>query len=272
MPDKPSPAAADGGAYLGQSARAHRYCAMTYPKGYVGASGAADERSRLLRETRYKWLNGSLLRFWFFDQPKKWAGTETDRGVVRQAFRLWKALGIGLEFAEVENRQEADIRIAFGAGDGSWSYLGTDVLTPREDPRTMNFGWSLTERPAEGLDTALHEVGHTLGFPHEHQNPFAGIVWDEPAVYQSLAAPPNHWSEDKTRQNIIGKLQADQVQGSSWDPNSIMHYPFDAGLILAPKKYAGGLFPKGGLSARDRKWARTFYPELKPKATRTTPG
>ena len=27
-------------------------------------------------------------------------------------------------------------------------------------------------------DTALHGIGHTLGLPHEHQNPNAGIVWD----------------------------------------------------------------------------------------------
>ena len=31
----------------------------------------------------------------------------------------------------------------------------------------MNFGWDLTQ-PGE-IDTALHEIGHTIGFPHEHQ-------------------------------------------------------------------------------------------------------
>lgn len=270
MAKKSSTSSTDSGAYLGQAARGHRYCTVTYPTGYLPARADGDERSRLLRETRYKWLNGTRLRFWFFDKPKKWAGTEAERNVVRQAFRLWKALGIGLEFVEAKTRKEADIRISFMAGDGAWSYIGTDVLTRREDPRTMNFGWSLTEDPADGLDTALHEIGHTLGFPHEHQNPFAGIVWNEAAVYKSLAAPPNRWSKTTTRHNIIDKLQADKVQGSSWDPNSIMHYPFEPGLILQPAKYGkSGLFPKGGLSARDRKWAKAFYPELKPQAIRT---
>lgn len=257
------------GAPLAQAARTHRYCAVTYPKGYTQPARADDERTRLLRETEYKWLNGSQLRYWFFDKPKKWAGTEEDREVVRQAFRMWKALGIGLEFAEVDSAKDADLRIAFQDGDGSWSYIGTDVLTKREDPRTMNFGWSLTEDPAEGLDTALHEIGHSLGFPHEHQNPFAGMVWDEDAVYKALAAPPNKWSKATTRHNIIDKLQADKVQGSSWDPHSIMHYPFEAGLIVQPEKYRKGLRPRGGLSARDRKWAKAFYPELKPNAIKT---
>ena len=268
MASMPSTRSAGDGAYLGEAARGRRYCAVSYPEGYMPARPDADKRTRLLRETKYKWLNGSRLRFCFFDKPRKWAGTEADREVVRRAFRAWKALGIGLEFTEVANLKEADIRIAFEDGDGSWSYIGTDVLTRRQDPRTMNFGWSLVEDPAEGMDTALHEIGHTLGFPHEHQNPFAGIVWDEAAVCKALAAPPNRWSRATTRRNIIDKLQADKVQGSSWDPNSVMHYPFEAGLIVQPKKYAKGLFPRGGLSARDRKWALAFYPALKPQAVK----
>ncbi|WP_374089487.1 hypothetical protein [Methylomicrobium lacus] len=61
----------------------------------------------------------------------------------------------------------------------------------------MNFGWNLTEAASE-IDTAIHEIGHTLGFPHEHQNPNSGIAWDEEAVYHSLAQPPNSWSREVT--------------------------------------------------------------------------
>ena len=265
MASKPKP---KEGAYLAQAVRVHHYCAVDYPKGFMPLKPGADERTRLLRETAYKWLNGTRIRYYFFAKPKAWAGNEANRAVVRQAFQMWKSLGIGLEFVEVQNQAEADVRIAFLDGDGSWSYIGTDNLTKRQDPRTMNFGWSLTDDPAEGLDTALHEIGHTLGFPHEHQNPFAGIVWNEAAVYKALAAPPNGWSKATTKHNIIDKLQADKVQGSTWDPNSVMHYPFEAGLIIQPKKYAKGLHPKGGLSARDRKWVRSFYPPIKPEAVK----
>ena len=52
------------------------------------------------------------------------------------------------------------------------------------------------------------------------------------------------------------------MQGSSWDPNSVMHYEFNAGLILKPAKYQAGLWPKGGLSRRDRSWVRQFYPPI----------
>ena len=42
---------------------------------------------------------------------------------------------------------------------------------------------------------------------------------------------PNSWPREKTFWNIIRKIPPDSVQGSSWDPDSIMHYPFEAGLI-----------------------------------------
>lgn len=243
-----------------------RYCAAKFPPARKFAPGVDASRARLIRQTADKWMNGTTLRYWFFDKPKKWTAKNVQKDVVREAFRKWKALGIGLEFAEVKNKAEADVRIAFDQTDGSWSYIGTDVRTKRSDPRTMNFGWDLTEDPQEGMDTAIHEIGHTLGFPHEHQNPFAGIVWNEPAVYASLAAPPNKWSKATTFHNIIEKIVPDTVQGSRWDPDSVMHYPFEAGLIDKPAKYRPGLTPAGGLSARDRTWALKFYPGIKVSA------
>ena len=115
------------------------------------------------------------------------------------------------------------------------------------------------------IDTAVHEIGHSLGYPHEHQNPNAGIVWNEEAVYAALAKPPNEWSRSVTYYNIIRKISADEVQGSSWDPDSIMHYPFEAGLIEKPAKYKTGLTPAPGLSTRDKEWVRKFYAPLGPQ-------
>jgi hypothetical protein len=227
-----------------------------------------------------KWANGTTLRYSFFtDQNahgsmvtyadgtqewRTWVGAEVQRQIVRKAFEKWKSVGIGLDFKEVQDRAEAEIRIGFMEGDGTWSYLGTDVLKHGAAERTMNFGWDL--RGAGGEDTALHEIGHTLGLPHEHQNPKAGIVWDEEAVYTALAAPPNNWPRETTFHNIISKIPADSVQGSDWDANSIMHYPFDAGMILQPEKYrTEPLMPAGGLSERDKAWVLTFYPAMEPE-------
>lgn len=235
----------------------YAYCELPIVPEPVFEADVNPGRADALRIIRTKWVNGTVLHYHFFD------GREQERDVVREAFDLWKNVGIGLRFEEVDSPTEAEIKIAFVRGAGSKSFVGTDAidLAPGPDERTMNFGWDLTRHPSE-IDTAVHEIGHAIGFPHEHQNPNAGIVWNEEAVFADLAGPPNGWSRDKTFFNIIRKIDPDTVQGSEWDPNSIMHYPFKAGLINEPAKYRAGLFPAGGLSARDTTWVRTFYPPL----------
>ncbi len=114
------------------------------------------------------------------------------------------------------------------------------------------------------VDTAIHEIGHTLGFSHEHQNPNAGIVWDEDAVYADLAGSVNFWSREKTHHNIIRKLNPGDVHGSRWDKDSSMHYQFKAGLIDSPQRYqTQPLIPARGLSNVDKREVKSFYPPLR---------
>ncbi|MGF7213458.1 hypothetical protein GGE65_008101 [Skermanella aerolata] len=253
-----------------------RYCSTSPALAPVLPLSINPGRASAILSLADKWANGTVLHYYFFDQASdretvhfsdgtsrevSWVGSNVDKEVVRQAFADWKELGIGLEFKEVDVRDEAEIRIGFMDGDGSWSYIGTQVLNSGPNERTMNFGWSL--QGSDGRDTAIHEIGHTLGLPHEHQNPNAGIVWNEEAVYADLADPPNSWSREKTFHNIIRKLPADSVQGSTWDPDSVMHYPFKAGLILKPEEFmTEPLTPAGGLSNRDDTWVKSFYPPI----------
>ena len=233
-------------------------CALPPVEERTLAPTVDPNRARLIRLFGKKWVNGTELHYYFFDRDQHGG----DVNVVRNAFDVWKELGIGLKFSEVATPSEAEIRIGFIQNDGAWSYVGRDILNAGQGQRTMNFGWSLTN-PREDIDTAVHEIGHTLGFPHEHQNPISGIVWDEAAVYAALAQPPHGWDEDTTYYNIIRKIPADRVQGSVWDKNSIMHYPFEPGLILQPVEFlTNGLQPTPGLSARDRTWVKTFYPTM----------
>jgi Astacin (Peptidase family M12A) len=250
------------------------YCAMPPQPRRVFKPGVSPQRESLINIFASKWVSGTTLRYYFFDRDTdgekvlftdgstrfiSWVGGEEQRAVVRQAFDVWSATGIGIAFKEVPDREEAEMRIGFMEGDGAWSFLGRDILKHGPNERTMNFGWDLT--PRHELDTAVHEIGHTLGFPHEHQNPKAGIVWDEEAVYAALAQPPNGWNRDQTFWNIIRKLDPGEVQGTAWDPDSVMHYPFEPGLIKEPARYfKEGLRPAGGLSERDKSWVRALYP------------
>ena len=226
-------------------------------------SNISNWRASLIRITEKKWVNGTVLKYYFLDEPSNWRGDDDQKDAVREAFSEWKQLGIGLEFSEVSDPREAQIRIGFNQNDGSWSYVGRDNVDFATDPRerTMNFGWDLTTN--YGHDTALHEIGHALGFSHEHQNPKSGIQWDEQAVIDYFSGSPNYWSEEVTRHNILRKLNANETGGSDWDKDSIMHYQFPGGLIIKPEEYQNSpLTPEAGLSPADIMEALRFFPSL----------
>ncbi len=231
---------------------------------------ANPHRTAAILSTRAKWMNGTVLHYCFFALPSPIGVPPVQAAAVRAAFAAWKSVGIGLEFEEVKHLSEAEIRVGYSEAMGrSESAVGRQVLTVPLNEPTTQYGWSL--RSQYGRGTALHELGHVLGMEHEHQNPYAGITWHEEAVYTSLGGPPNRWSRADTYHNILEKLTPEQVQGSQWDPNSIMEYPFDPGMIDVPDQYdRDGLEPPGTLSAADKAWARTWYPPLKAKAATLT--
>lgn len=226
--------------------------------------GLDDMRVLSILLTREKWANGTVLHYHFLDQA---AALGPQIAVVRKGFKRWKDLGIGLEFVEVNNPQDAEIRITFDRRLGSWSHIGTACLSVATAKATMNFGWNLTND--FGWATTLHEIGHALGMPHEHQNPKAGIVWDEPKVIATYSGPPNSWDVPKIRHNILRKLPASTISaGSEWDPKSIMHYRIIPGLIKSPAPFDATGTPENlELSQQDVAFAKTFYPSLRRQDT-----
>jgi Astacin (Peptidase family M12A) len=236
-------------------------CSMPVVPPRVLGPDVSPDRERLIVTIGKKWLNGTKLRYFFMPSRSSIGGT-AQKQLVRDGFARWRDIGIGITFEEVSSISASDIRIGFVEGDGSWSFIGRDIRSvPGPTERTMNFGWDLTQDPRKA-DVAVHEIGHTLGFPHEHQNPFAGIVWDEIETLRVFGGPPNNWNEATVRHNILRKLSTAEVTGTQWDPDSIMHYGFPAGVITAPQQYRGGLTPHGGLSPHDIAQAKLFYPPL----------
>lgn len=250
----------DGPQKSKKAAKSRYHCAVPPVAERVFDAKVTRNRARLIRSTDAKWANGTVLHYHFLQKPKKLRGRETEEEVVRKAFGIWKDVGIGLEFAEVETAAEAEIKIAFLRGDGAWSYYKNDILECGPTEQTMNFGWNVSNE----IDTPIHEIGHTIGFPHEHQNPNAGIEWNEEKVY-AFFKENDDWNREETHDNVIKKLDPDDVRGSKWDPKSIMHYDFSAELIDEPSPYnTKGVDRPVELSTLDKKWVKKFYPPLGP--------
>jgi hypothetical protein len=167
-------------------------------------------RTRAISPIGKLWINGSTLRIRFL------GGTQQQHDMVRRYAPQWtQYANLNFDFGNVV---DAEIRIAF-EDDGAWSYIGTDAKGIHVSQPTMNFGW---------LDEAvvLHEFGHAIGLGHEHQNPDGGIKWNEPVVIRDLSGPPNRWDIATIRHNVLHKYSHDQVNGTDFDPKSIMLYSF----------------------------------------------
>ena len=129
---------------------------------------------------------------------------------------------VNLKF-EFVNYSSAIIRINFDINSGSWSYLGKDAEYIPNEEATMNFGWF-------DIATVLHEFGHMLGLIHEHQSPFGQpIPWNKTAVYE-WAAVTQKWSKQQTDAQILNKYNSTLLNGTVFDPKSIMLYFYERKL------------------------------------------
>lgn len=192
--------------------------------------------------------------------------------------------------------EESHIRISFGIPNQAWSMIGSDALQVPKNQPTMNLGWldddiqyDVPELKGTGM-VVLHEFGHAMGMIHEHQNPKGNpIVWNKPVVYEELART-NGWNKQLVDRNVFQKYgdyelcqqakeeediikrkleiqnycQGELVNGSEYDPESVMHYFFPARWIKeGPKK----LLVNETFSKTDKKWLRKYYgvPEPKPE-------
>ncbi len=86
-------------------------------------ANVSDQRASLIRINEKKWVNGTVLHYCFLDEPANRRGGDDQKDAVRNSFSEWKQLGIGLEFSEVTDPQDAEIRIGFDQNGGSWSYV-----------------------------------------------------------------------------------------------------------------------------------------------------
>jgi hypothetical protein len=167
----------------------------------------ADERLKPLSLVSFsgkRFRNGRTLKVFFIGSWPDWA---SDRVIA--LMKRWSHQA-NIHIERTADRAASDIRVDKDPSEGSWSYLGTDILGIPKDEMTMNLGWILdTENDFEASRrVVVHEMGHTLSFGHEQAHPEGDIDWNREAVYAYYGGPPNNWSRAQVNAQVFKSIRA----------------------------------------------------------------
>lgn len=210
--------------------------------------GANTTKAALQKDSR--WKSGDKITVAFLE------GDTQLKKRVREVAERWTAPGLANLKLAFDDNPNADIRITFVQGDGSWSTVGTTCRRVPKGKATMNYGWIDAGSSDEDVrSVVLHEFGHALGLIHEHQNPTGGIKWNREAVIRELSGPPNSWSVEEIEFNVLDTAEPGDVETTVMDEKSIMMYPIPASWTT--DGFSAGF--NSNLSDLDRKFIRKQY-------------
>jgi hypothetical protein len=168
------------------------------------------------------------------------------------------AWGASCNVQFTETATNPQVRIARTAGDGYWSYLGTDVLQIAAGQPTMNLdSFTMNTADLEFYRVVRHETGHTLGFPHEHLRREIVQRINRAKAIQYFESTQG-WSEAQVIAQVLTPLDASALIASAQaDIHSIMCYWLPASIMTDNIAVDGGT----DIDAQDAQFASSVYPK-----------
>ena len=217
--------------------------------GPTSAAGAPVPEALTLVKSKYWGKAGVKLTVGFMDSP-----AADLRARIVSHMNAWTSWA---NVTFVETSGQAQVRIARTAGQGYWSYLGTDILSIGKDQPTMNLdSFTMATADSEFFRVVRHETGHTLGFPHEHlRAEIVDRIDREKAISYFMAS--QGWSRDKVIAQVLTPLDRSAlIETAQADARSIMCYWLPGSIMKDGNAVTGGT----DIDATDGNFAATVYP------------
>jgi hypothetical protein len=210
--------------------------------------------------TKYWKTGGVHLTVGFLDNPEA-----ALRKRIIQHMNAWSKTA-NVKFSEAKTNP--DVRIARNAGDGYWSYLGTDILHIDADQPTMNLdSFTMNTPESEFHRVVRHETGHTMGFPHEHMRAELVAKIDRAKAVRYFGETQG-WDENTVVQQVLTPIEQAQILATpTADVKSVMCYQIPGSITKDGKPIIGGK----DIDRMDFDFASKIYPKTvtRPQAMTT---